>query len=81
MRVTVLLFARARELAGAGRLEVELADGATAAEAFEALVERTPRLAEMRAFIRPAFDNQYGDWGTALQPGAELALIPPTSGG
>ena len=81
MKVTVLLFAQPRELVGAGKLELQVEVGSTAAIAFQELVLRHPELAQMRANLRCALDQEYVDWGTMLHDGAELALIPPTAGG
>jgi molybdopterin synthase catalytic subunit len=81
MRINVLLFARPREIAGSGHLELELPPGATAAEAFSALAAAHPGLAPLRDRLRCAVDEEYQDWSTPLHDGAELALIPPTAGG
>ncbi|HEY8741186.1 MAG TPA: MoaD/ThiS family protein [Candidatus Dormibacteraeota bacterium] len=81
MRVTVLLFARPRDVVGASRLEVDLPDGATAGDAFEALVRRAPGLADMKSRIRCAVEGEYSNWQAPLRDGSELALIPPTAGG
>jgi molybdopterin synthase catalytic subunit len=81
LKVTVLLFARPRELAGTGRLELEMGAGSTAANAFEELSRLHPGLAAMRAELRCAVDLEYADWETSLHEGAELAFIPPTAGG
>lgn len=81
MRVNVLLFARPREVVGSGHVQLDLADGATAGGAFDALVLRAPALAAMRRLIRCAVDGEYTDWDARLSEGCELALIPPTAGG
>lgn len=71
-----------RERAGSERIEVELAEGATVADAiavigsrqpFEGLFERLP--------VRMAVNREYAEDATRLAPGDELALIPPVSGG
>jgi molybdopterin converting factor small subunit len=79
--VTVLLFARPREVVGSGRVQLDLSDGATAGGAFDALVLRAPALAPMRRLIRCAVDGEYTEWDALLSDGCELALIPPTAGG
>lgn len=81
MVVTVLLFARAREVLGSGRLQLDLQAGATAGDAFDALAQRAPALTAMRPYTRCAVGDQYAGWETVLQEGAELALVPPTAGG
>jgi molybdopterin converting factor subunit 1 len=82
MEVKVLLFAILRERAGRDSIELSLPDGATAAQALEALrsdgelgtlIDRLP--------IRMAVNRDYAEPTTVLAPGDELALVPPVSGG
>lgn len=82
MTVSVRLFAMLREAAGAGRVELELEEGATVGDALAALA-RTPALGEQleRMPVRMAVNRDYADPERALRPGDELALIPPLSGG
>jgi molybdopterin converting factor subunit 1 len=83
MVLQVRLFAILRERAGSGRLEIEVADGATVAEALRALGERNEALGEaLEAMpVVMAVNRAYVGEDTALAPGDELALIPPVSGG
>jgi molybdopterin converting factor small subunit len=81
VRVTVRLFARPREVAGTGTVAVDLPEGATAGDAFEAVARLSPGLAALRPSIRSAIDGEYRPWETQLTDGAEVALIPPTAGG
>ena len=81
IRVHVRLFAMQREIAGTRDLELDLADGATLESAWDALVERFPRLAPGRAAVRFARNGAYTDASTALAHGDEVAMIPPVSGG
>jgi MoaE-MoaD fusion protein len=80
--VRVRLFAVLRERAGTDAVEVELPDGATVSDALSALGTRAG-LAEVlpRLPVRMAVNREYADEGTRLEPGDELALIPPVSGG
>lgn len=77
----MLLFARPREVAGAGVVDLELPAGSTAADAFADLTARTPALGPMRPLLRCAVNGEYAAWEAPLDDGAELALIPPTAGG
>ncbi len=81
MRVTVLLFARPREMLGSGRLEIDLEDGGSAADLFASLATRAPALAAMRASLRCAVGDAYCEWDRQLLEGEEVAIIPPTAGG
>jgi molybdopterin synthase catalytic subunit len=81
MDVTVRLFASLREHAGAGTVELDLADGATVADAIAVL--RGGALAglpENAPFVT-AVAREYVKPDHALAQGDELALVPPVSGG
>lgn len=82
MTVRVRLFAVLRELAGCDSVEVELAEGATVADALGEL-SGLPGLAEplARMPVAMAVNRSYADPQTRLRPGDELALVPPVSGG
>jgi molybdopterin converting factor subunit 1 len=81
MRLTVRLFAMLREQAGADSVEIELSDGATGADALEAL-RTEPGLDVLdRLPVRLAVNREYADLERELSPGDELAVIPPVSGG
>ena len=82
MIITVRLFAMLRERAGRDSIEVELADGATVAEALAKLAER-PELGDLlhRMPVAMAVNRDYAGPGTSLGAGDELALVPPVSGG
>ncbi len=79
--VHVRLFAIQRELAGTRRLDLELRDGSTVRDAWDALVALHPSLAPGRDSVRFALDGEYADEGTRVRDGAELSIIPPVSGG
>ncbi len=81
MRVRVRLFATQRELAGTREIGLDLPDGATVADAWDALVAEHPALAPGRAFVRFARNGAYADAATTIEDGDEVAMIPPVSGG
>ncbi|MFN2464011.1 MAG: MoaD/ThiS family protein [Candidatus Dormibacteria bacterium] len=81
MRVKVLLFARLREIVGAGAVELDLPPQATAADAYAALAGAATGLTEMRPRVRCAVGPEYAAWDAVLSDGVELAFIPPTAGG
>lgn len=82
MTVTVRVFAMLREQVGSDSIEVELADGATVAEALAKIAER-PELGGLldRMPVAMAVNRDYADPDTSLAAGDELALVPPVSGG
>ncbi|HET7416797.1 MAG TPA: MoaD family protein [Solirubrobacterales bacterium] len=83
MVLQVRLFAVLRERAGRDSLEIELAEGATVAEALRALGAVSAPLAEaLEAMpVVMAVNRTYVDPEEKLTAGDELALIPPVSGG
>ncbi len=81
MRTTLLYFAAARERAGTDRETAELPEGATAAQALVRAVELHPALAPIAQHLRLAVDKSFARPEQVLRDGAEVALIPPVSGG
>ena len=80
-RVVVRLFGVAREAAGAAVVEVALPAGATAREAMTALAAAHPELAGLLPRSRVAINLEYVDAGARLEPGDEIAILPPVGGG
>lgn len=81
IQVQVLLFARAREIAGTDRVLLALDDGATLGDAAAALSRSVPALADYLGHCRLAMDREFCDLDDGVRDGAELAVIPPVSGG
>jgi molybdopterin converting factor subunit 1 len=79
--VEVKLFAAARQLAGAEVLHVELAEGATVGELRQAILEKCPSLSPLMASSMIAVEQDYARNESKLPRDAEIALIPPVSGG
>jgi molybdopterin converting factor subunit 1 len=77
----IRLFARARDLAGADTLEVDLPAGATVGELRRRLAGRHPALTRLLEHCAFAVNNEFVDDSRALSPTAEIALLPPVSGG
>jgi molybdopterin synthase catalytic subunit len=76
MEVTVRLFAMLRERAGAREVTLELPEGARVRDALAGLGS----IAEGLPLVM-AVNREYADEDHPLDPGDELALIPPVSGG
>lgn len=81
MIVHVRLFARARDLARAEVLHIELADGATVAELRRRLAADHPALAELLARSALAVESEFAADSLVLSADVEVALLPPVSGG
>jgi molybdopterin synthase catalytic subunit len=80
MRVTVRTFAQLRELS-VDRCELDLPDGASLADAWDALAARHPGIGPHRPYVRAAHDGAYAPWETPLADGDAVAFLPPVSGG
>jgi molybdopterin converting factor subunit 1 len=81
VRITIRLFARLREIAGAGELSRDIAAPATAQTAWETLAQEFPALGQYRAVISCAVNEQYAKFDTPLAEDDEIAFLPPVSGG
>ncbi len=81
MRVRLLLFAAASELAGSDALEFDLPIGSSIGDLRRELVNRVPALAAISPYLMFALDAEYATEATTIGPDAEVACIPPVSGG
>lgn len=81
MRLTVQMFAVARDLAGSPTVELDVPAGATIATVRAALVERVPTLGPLTKHLLFAVNADYAQDTTVVSEGAEVACIPPVSGG
>ena len=81
MRIALRYFALVAEVAGRDGETLELAAGATVADALESLSRQYPRLAA--AGFRPlvAVNRRHAGDDVSLAEGDELAVFPPVSGG
>ena len=81
MRVTVRLFARLRDIAGAAELPREVGAGATVATIWQELVDDFPELAPYAHSISSAVNADYARMDRRVSEGDEVAFLPPVSGG
>ena len=81
MRCTVLLFAQLAEDLGKDQLKLDVANGATVADALAVLAKEHEAIAAMRTTLAVAVNEQYCPLTTVLQDGDTVALISPVSGG
>jgi molybdopterin synthase catalytic subunit len=81
VKVTVLYFAQARERAGRASETIELPEGSRAADARAVLKRAHPELDPLWPHLALAVNGSLADDEAPLPPGAELALLPPVSGG
>lgn len=81
MNIRVLLFAAARDAAGSPFVELDAPEAATVADVRERLAVKCPQLRGMLARSAVAIDGRYAVPSQRIDRGAEVALIPPVSGG
>jgi molybdopterin converting factor subunit 1 len=81
MRVTVRLFARLRDIAGASELAREVAPGATIGDLWRQLAGEFPELAPYGRSISTAVNADYARMDQGVSDGDEVAFLPPVSGG
>lgn len=81
MKLTVKLFAVARQRIGRGTIELELPEAATVGNVRGAIVEQFPPLADVVRHARIAVDSEYAADGSVVGTKSEIAIIPPVSGG
>ena len=81
MRVTVKLFARLRDIAGADELTRDIPAGATIASVWRELAGEFPALSEYERSISTAVNADYARMNTEVRDGDEIAFLPPVSGG
>jgi molybdopterin converting factor subunit 1 len=81
MRVKVRLFARLRDLAGAGELLCEIDDGARVSDVWRSIVQRYPAAAAHGSSVSAAVNAEYARMDAAVSDGDEVAFLPPVSGG
>jgi molybdopterin converting factor subunit 1 len=81
MRVTVRLFARLSDIAGASELARDVAAGATIGDVWHQLTGEFPELARYERSISSAVNADYARMDRAISDGDEVAFLPPVSGG
>jgi molybdopterin converting factor small subunit len=81
VKVRVRLFAVAKQVAGRDSVELDLPEGAAIAQLRARLGTQVPALSKIVAQMTFAVDMEYAGDQTRIPPGAEVACIPPVSGG
>lgn len=81
MLITVRFFARARDLACRETLVLDLPEGSTVGTLRSALAEQFPALAPLLERSALAVDEAFANNEQKLRNGADVAVLPPVSGG
>jgi len=81
MKIDVLMLGPAQDLAGSGRIAVDIPDGATVGTLRVALAKTVPGLERALPAMRFALNDTFAVDDTPVRAGDEVAVIPPVSGG
>ena len=81
MHIEVLLFASLGERVGSPRVKMDVPDSITVAELLSFMAKDYPALRGRLSQVRVAIDHEFTQPGDAIPPNAEIAVIPPVSGG
>jgi molybdopterin converting factor subunit 1 len=81
MIVRVRLFARAKDLAGTEVVSLDLAPNAVVADLRRRLAQQIPSLAALLQRSALAVNDEFARDDLPLTSDAEVALLPPVSGG
>jgi molybdopterin converting factor subunit 1 len=79
--VRVLFFGAARDAVGQTEVDVSLKGNSTAANAFEEVLEKFPKLRRFGRSLLFAVNQEYAAADREVKDGDELAVFPPVSGG
>ena len=81
MELSVRFFALYRERSGLNQLALDLPESSTVADLTDEVRRRFPNLAPPQVDIVVAVNAEYAQPEVVLQPGDDVCLIPPVSGG
>ena len=81
MKLDVKLFARAKDIAGTGHVQLDVPDSAKVRDLRSALAEQFPDMSPLIPRLLIAIGTDYADDQVSLHPGANVACFPPVSGG
>lgn len=81
MKLNVKLFARARDIAGAESITLDVPDAAKVADLRTALAARFPEMEPIVSSLLVAIGIEYADDNADLTDAHEIACFPPVSGG
>lgn len=81
MRVTVLLFARLRELAGRSDVECDVPAGATITDVWKTVAGMYPALKPFESSVSCAKNEDFARMHAPVADGDSIAFLPPVSGG
>jgi molybdopterin converting factor subunit 1 len=81
VKISVRLFAVARQLAGRDLVELDVPRGTSIGQLRELLAREIPELAPVLPNVLFAVDSEYAANDDPIAEGSQIACIPPVSGG
>jgi molybdopterin synthase catalytic subunit len=81
MEIRVLFFGMLTDIAGTSGESLQLPPRSTLGDVLERYVERMPKLKALRPSLALSVNQEFASPERELQPGDEVALLPPVSGG
>ena len=81
MKIKALFFAACRDIVGNRELDLDVGEGSQVEDLKNVLVVKYPELATINNVLSIAVNAEYVDGNAILNPGDEVAFIPPVSGG
>ncbi|MCR9197901.1 MAG: molybdopterin converting factor subunit 1 [Planctomycetaceae bacterium] len=81
MKLTILLFAAAKEAVGQSHISVELTEGADVQTLRQTLADNWPQLTAAAVTLHIAVNGEFTNNDQTLQESDEVACFPPVSGG
>jgi len=81
MRITIRLFGRLRDMAGAAELQRDLPEAATVGTAWELLAAEFPPIAPYARSVSAAVNADFAKMSARLAKDDDVAFLPPVSGG
>ena len=81
MKVRVHLFAQLRDLAGTQELNVDLAERSTITQLLEKIYAQQPKLRAQDKSTLIGVGVEFVDRDYEIQPGDQIAIMPPVQGG
>ena len=81
MKAVVKLFAGAREAVGQSEIEIEIGAPCTIGQLRDLIQAQYPALAPLLSHSLFAIEGEYSEDKAVIPPEAEIACIPPVSGG
>jgi molybdopterin synthase sulfur carrier subunit len=81
MKIKALFFAACRDIVGNRELDLDVGEGSQVEDLKNVLLVKYPDLATINNVLSIAVNAEYVDGNAILNPGDEVAFIPPVSGG